>query len=85
MKNTGMTRPVDDLGRICLPKELRGVLEIKEHDRMAIYVDCDRIILQKQNPDKTKCCFCGRTDGLKTIYEGTLCQSCVELIGKLNG
>ncbi|MEX5522489.1 AbrB/MazE/SpoVT family DNA-binding domain-containing protein [Bacillus cereus] len=39
MKSTGITRKVDELGRVVLPKELRDTLEI--------YVDGEKIILKK--------------------------------------
>lgn len=49
MKATGMTRPLDSLGRICLPKELRRTLGINEGDPIEFFVDGDFIIMRKYN------------------------------------
>ena len=42
---TGISRPVDELGRIVLPVELRRSLDIKEGDRMSIYTAGNSIVL----------------------------------------
>ncbi|MEC3196866.1 AbrB/MazE/SpoVT family DNA-binding domain-containing protein [Bacillus cereus] len=47
MKSTGVTRRVDELGRIVLPKELRRTLGIVEKDPIEIFVEDEKIILQK--------------------------------------
>lgn len=47
MKATGIVRPVDSLGRIVIPKELRRTLGINVGDPMDILVDGDSIILRK--------------------------------------
>ncbi|WKT67756.1 AbrB/MazE/SpoVT family DNA-binding domain-containing protein (plasmid) [Bacillus cereus] len=47
MKSTGATRKIDELGRIVLPKELRRTLGIAEKDPMEIFVEEEKIILQK--------------------------------------
>ncbi|PFL58817.1 AbrB family transcriptional regulator [Bacillus cereus] len=47
MKSTGVTRKVDELGRIVLPKELRTTLGIAEKDPIEIFVEDEKIILKK--------------------------------------
>ena len=47
MKNTGMTRPIDQLGRIVIPMELRRTLNINISDRLEILVENDCIVLRK--------------------------------------
>ncbi|OUB93398.1 AbrB family transcriptional regulator [Bacillus thuringiensis serovar medellin] len=47
MKSTGVTRKIDELGRIVLPKELRRTLGIAEKDPIEIFVEDEKIILQK--------------------------------------
>ena len=39
MKVTGLTRRVDSLGRIVIPKELRRMLHIKEGSPLEIYMN----------------------------------------------
>lgn len=41
MKATGLTRRVDSLGRVVIPKELRKVLRIQEGSPLEIYTDGD--------------------------------------------
>lgn len=50
MKSTGIVRKLDELGRITLPIELRRTLGVEERDPLEIYVEEDRIILQKYAP-----------------------------------
>lgn len=54
MKSTGIVRKVDELGRVVIPIELRRTLGIEEKDPLEIYIDDDRIILQKYQPDTEK-------------------------------
>ena len=49
MRATGMTRPLDSLGRVCLPKEIRRSLGINEGDPLEFFVEGDSIILRKYN------------------------------------
>jgi len=74
MKSTGIIRKVDDLGRIVLPIELRRVLDISERDELEIYMENDRIILQKFEP---ACVFCGSMRNLITYRGKNVCQDCV--------
>ncbi|HDR7494382.1 TPA: AbrB/MazE/SpoVT family DNA-binding domain-containing protein [Bacillus cereus] len=47
MKSTGIVRKLDTLGRIVIPKETRRTLHIHKKDSLEVFVDGDRIILQK--------------------------------------
>jgi len=47
MKNTGVVRRIDDLGRIVIPKEIRRSLRIKDGESLEIFLDSDNIILKK--------------------------------------
>ena len=50
MKSTGITRRIDDLGRIVIPKEIRKNLKIKENEVLEILINNDEIILKKFSP-----------------------------------
>ncbi len=48
MQNTGITRRIDELGRIVIPKELRKNLHIKNGEMLEIFLNSkDEIILKK--------------------------------------
>lgn len=57
-KATGIVRKVDDLGRVVLPKELRGVFNINTGDAVEIFVTGEEIILRKYQP-AGGCSLCG--------------------------
>jgi transcriptional pleiotropic regulator of transition state genes len=74
VRATGVSRKVDDLGRIVLPAELRRSFDIREGDHVDISIEEDRIILQKQ---RSACTFCGSSDVLRSFREHQVCQSCL--------
>ena len=47
MKSTGRIRKIDEIGRIVIPIEIRKDMNICENDGFEIFVDDDKIILQK--------------------------------------
>ena len=80
MKSTGIIRRVDELGRIVLPIELRRTLDIAERDELEIYMDNDRIVLQKFEPS---CVFCASSYGLVNYRGKNVCQECAQNLGKV--
>lgn len=76
MKSTGIVRKLDELGRITLPIELRRTLGVSERDPLEIFVEEDRIILQKYEPtdiftgDKSELFdFCGKKVSKESITQ----------------
>ncbi len=47
MKETGVVRRIDELGRIVVPKEIRKTLRIREGDPLEIFTESDSVILKK--------------------------------------
>ena len=47
MKSTGIVRKVDELGRVVIPMEIRNQFNIAEKDPIEIFVEDEKIILQK--------------------------------------
>ena len=47
LKSTGVTRKIDELGRIVVPKEIRKNLGIREGESLEIYTSDDAIVLKK--------------------------------------
>lgn len=74
MHDTGIVRRVDDLGRIVIPMELRRTLGIHVKDPMAIYVEGERIILQKH---RDVCVICGSQDDIAQVKGRPVCADCV--------
>ena len=75
MKSTGIIRKVDELGRIVLPIELRRTMDIAERDELEIFIENDRVVLQKYEPS---CVFCGSSQGLRNYRGKNVCHECVE-------
>ena len=80
MKSTGIVRKVDELGRIVLPIELRRTLDIAERDELEIYMDNDRIVLQKFEPS---CVFCASSVGLVSYRGKNVCCECARNMSKV--
>lgn len=81
MKNTGMVRKVDELGRIVIPMEIRNKFDIKEREELEIYVKENAIILRKYEPN---CIFCRGNKDLVEYADRLICKECSENIKKLN-
>ena len=82
MKYTGITRNIDDLGRVTLPKELRDIRGIKAGDPVAIYVDGDAICLEKYTP-ANGCIICSGTEQLLVVNDVLICRDCgVKVVDK---
>ena len=79
LKNTGIKRRVDELGRIVIPIEIRSKLEIDTKDQIEIYVDNDKIVLKKYEPN---CIFCGNTKEILKYKDKLVCQKCIIKIGE---
>ena len=47
MSNSGITRRIDELGRLVIPKEIRKNLKIKDNDQIEINIVNDKIVLSK--------------------------------------
>ena len=74
MKSTGFVKKIDELGRILIPKELRSSMELDTKDALEMFVDGDRIVLQKYQP---ACIFCSNADNI-VFFEGRrICASCL--------
>ena len=56
MKDTGIVRKIDEMGRLVLPKEMRTKMGINTGDEIEFYSENERIILRKYEPT---CLFCG--------------------------
>ena len=74
MKNTGMIKTIDELGRIVLPKEIRTHLGLEYKTPIEVFVEDESIILRKI---QKKCVFCGRAENLTEYREKAICENCL--------
>ncbi|MDF2879635.1 MAG: stage sporulation protein [Clostridiaceae bacterium] len=73
MKETGIIRRIDDLGRVVIPKEIRRTLRIKEGDALELFLNgADGVLFKKYSPLKV---LSGSIDGYA--------ESIVESIGHI--
>lgn len=70
----GLTRKIDSLGRVVIPKELRRSMGIKESDELEIEAVPAGILL---SPRKAVCASCGSTRGLTTLGQLSICKFCL--------
>ena len=74
-----MVRPIDELGRVVLPKEIRRSFDLSPKDSVEIFTDGDKIILQKYAP---ACIFCGNADNVIYYNNKRICADCIDKIKK---
>lgn len=70
-----MTRPLDSLGRITIPAEVRKGLFLDAGDLLSLWVDENSITL---TPVRTTCIFCGGEQKLTKFMGKQVCKACME-------
>ncbi len=90
MKPIGVTRPIDNLGRIVIPKELRKNLDLNVGDSVEFFTSGDKIVLRKYQPADI---FTGEMEDLiefngKKVSRATIRELCklagFEITGVIN-
>ena len=72
MKETGMVRRIDELGRVVIPKEIRRTLRLRVSDPLEIFTERDMLCFRKYSPVGS---IVGFADGV--------CSSLSEMTGRL--
>lgn len=80
MKSTGMTRRIDELGRIVIPSEIRKNFNIKEGDQLEVFAGDGEITLRKY---RNRCACCG-SDELEVLREVKGLRLCADCVGLFN-
>lgn len=80
MKQAGIVREIDKLGRIVIPSEYRTTLGIESGDPIEILGEKDRVVLRRYVPG---CVFCGTTKNLVELDGKLVCPSCVSRLNEL--
>ena len=79
-KGKGITRELDKLGRIVIPKSIRKALDIEVNDKLEVFSEGDRIIVKKYVPF---CIFCGSDSELKEYGEKKICSECLSKLKEM--
>lgn len=74
MKDSGVTRSMDELGRVVIPIELREKFGIQKKDPIEIFVTGSNIVLRKFEPN---CIFCGKSKELMEFKDKLVCKKCL--------
>lgn len=82
LKNTGIVRKLDELGRITLPIELRRTLNLEEKDPVEIYVGDEMIVLKKYEPTDA---FTGSKEDLIEFHGKMISRESIKELAKLAG
>ncbi|MBE0342073.1 AbrB/MazE/SpoVT family DNA-binding domain-containing protein, partial [Paenibacillus sp. 28ISP30-2] len=77
LKNTGMTRPLDTLGRIVVPKEMRASMGIKAGDPLEFYLDVETGFLSMRKYIGVACNLCSSVKDLTYFRDSFLCKKCI--------
>ena len=66
-----MTRNLDSMWRIVIPKETRDALDIPAHTPLEFWLDGNTVILKKYG-----CAICGGQEGLVDFKGQRVCETC---------
>jgi transcriptional pleiotropic regulator of transition state genes len=75
MRKFGVVRPIDELGRIVLPREFRKVLGMNPRDELEISLVDNVITIKKY--DKS-CVLCGSEGDNFEFNDKTVCLECLK-------
>lgn len=75
MKNTGITKKIDNLGRIVIPNEILKTLNLKKQDTIEFFTEGECLILKRYTKD---CSFCGNLENLIEFKEKNICKNCID-------
>lgn len=81
LKGTGIVKPVDSMGRIVLPKEIRRHLDVDSGlDHVEFFLEDNSIVLKKYKP---ACFFCNSFDNLVYHMDKRVCKVCIDKLQTL--
>ena len=77
MKETGILRPIDELGRVVIPKTIRTKMGLTDGVMVEIFLEGDNIVLTKS---LSSCVLCGSKEELSELEGKKICRACIEKI-----
>ena len=78
----GVTRKIDELGRVVIPMEFRKNMGIEPGDPVEVFAENGRIILSFPASEK-RCVSCGSEGYLYTLGKFVVCEDCLLQIEKI--
>ena len=75
LKPIGITRQLDDLGRVVIPKETRRMLGWDADTTLEFFMDGDYVVLGRYSPG---CIFCGEIENTVEVNGKKVCMSCMK-------
>ena len=79
MKATGITKRIDELGRLGIPKEVRRAIGVKEGDELRFEIEGNKLILSKAG---SFCLLCGSADDLTELNGKHVCALCIKALNE---
>lgn len=77
MKETmGEKRRLDKFGRINIPRNARKILDIEPGSELEFFLEDDKILLKKHEPEPS-CIFCNSRTDLKSFQDKQICKECI--------
>ncbi|WP_151737991.1 AbrB/MazE/SpoVT family DNA-binding domain-containing protein [Paenibacillus tengchongensis] len=80
MKDTGMIRSLDSLGRIVVPVEIRMTRNIDIGDPIEFFILDDEVIVLRKYTS-TECTFCRSLDHVTYYKDQFICSGCLKELG----
>ena len=80
MKDTGMIRSLDSLGRIVVPVEIRMTRNIDIGDPIEFFILNEEIIVLRKYTS-TECTFCRSLDHVTYYKDQFICNNCLKELG----
>lgn len=77
---SSISRKIDELARIVIPKEWRDELDIKFKVPVEIALNKNMITVKKYNP---YCIFCGEENKLNEYKEKRVCNKCIDKLSEI--
>lgn len=79
LRDTGIVRHFDRLGRVVVPVETRRMLGFEERDPVEIYINLEdgSVVLKRYAPG---CVFCGAGERLLKFRGQLVCRECLQKV-----
>lgn len=76
----GMIRGLDELGRVCIPSEIRKTMSLERGDSVEIQCDGEWVKMRRHNRG---CIICDSTLNLVDYGDVKVCRDCIRDLAKL--